>query len=266
MKTEFGLWREQHDELFYKQYENPKGGLHFHSPIELYIVDEGELDVWINDKYARLKKGEISVALSYDSHYYSSSKNTRASLLIIPTHMCKDFLDAIKNKRATSSFIRDPEAAKRIRACYDEIIKDSGNNIKTLGYIYVILGIVMESISFEQVAEKMETQLSSRILLYINEHFKEDISLNSISAVFGYNPSYISRYFKSCFKIGINRYLTIVRLKEAILLMQKKGNSITYCAFESGFNSMRTFYRSFYNEFQCTPGEYMAQLTKGEKI
>ncbi len=28
MKPEFGFWREQHNELFLKQYENPHGVLH----------------------------------------------------------------------------------------------------------------------------------------------------------------------------------------------------------------------------------------------
>jgi AraC-like DNA-binding protein len=120
----------------------------------------------------------------------------------------------------------------------------------------------MESLSFEPISTSIEQQLSSRILFYVNENYKNDISLGSIAAYFGYNPSYISRYFRSCFNVGLNQYITLVRLKYAIILMTESQNSVTYCAFESGFNSMRTFYRAFYNEFKCTPKEYLGNIER----
>ena len=88
---------------------------------------------------------------------------------------------------------------------------------------------------------------------------KKDLTLSSLASKFGYNPSYLSRYFKSCFSIGINNYITKMRLREAVLLMKDHSNNVTYCAYESGFNSLRTFYRAFYSEFQCTPKEYLTK-------
>ena len=74
---------------------------------------------------------------------------------------------------------------------------------------------------------------------------------------FGYSKSYLSRFFKSSFGIGINRYISTIRLKNAIELMHEKKHSITYCALESGFGSMRTFYRDFLTEFGVSPKEYI---------
>ena len=56
---------------------------------------------------------------------------------------------------------------------------------------------------------------------------------------------------------GISQYITMVRLKHAVVLMQDEKHSITYCALESGFNSMRSFYRAFAKEFGCSPKEYI---------
>ena len=56
------------------------------------------------------------------------------------------------------------------------------------------------------------------------------------------------------------KYLTIVRLKNALMLMYEKKHSITYCALESGFSSVRTFYRAFSEEFACSPKEYISQF------
>jgi AraC-like DNA-binding protein len=114
----------------------------------------------------------------------------------------------------------------------------------------------MKNVFFEKITEPSNPTLSSKILTYINENFKSGITPADISAHFGYSQSYISRYFKSCFNTTLVKYLTIIKLKNALLLMHEKKYSHTYCALESGFSSMRTFYRSFYNEFGCSPKEY----------
>lgn len=114
----------------------------------------------------------------------------------------------------------------------------------------------VEICTFERSQKPTDTDLASRILFYIDENFKNDISLSTLANNFGYSSSYISRYFKDCFNIGFNRYLNILRLKNALLLMNKNKYDITYCALESGFNSIHTFYRAFRNEFKCTLKEY----------
>ena len=260
MQPELDIKREQDNQLFWVSYNYISRTIHFHSQIELYFVDEGEISVWVNDKQTILKQGEMSVALSYDAHGYQTVKNSKSSLLMIPTHMCEEFISAIQNKRISNPFIRDKEAVKKLKDCYNKITEESNNKIKRIGYIYVLLGILMEHMNFETLQENIDPSLSSHILLYINENYKKDINLSSIASALGYNSSYLSRYFRSCFNISINRYVTLIRLKEAVILMHEKKHNITYCALESGFNSMRTFYRAFFDEFHCTPKEYLEHL------
>ena len=129
-----------------------------------------------------------------------------------------------------------------------------------MGYIHVILGIVMDSIFFEAGEGAIEPELSTRMLFYINENFRGELSLDALATHFGYTNGYISRYFSACFGVGFSEYLTTLRLKNALVLMNEHRHSVTECAFESGFNSTRTFYRVFRNEFGCSPGEYLAGL------
>ncbi len=256
MKAQFGLEREQKNRLYYVEGKNPNSEFHFHSQIELYFIDEGEVEIWINDQRQVLKAGELSVALSYDAHCYKTVTESGVSCLIIPTDLLGEFLPAIRHKRAGNPFVRNREIFDQLKDCY-QAIKTSKSEIKTRGYLYVILGILMEQMELEDRRESAHSQLSTRILFYINENFRSNITLQSIAGALGYNPSYLSRYFKSCFHIGINQYITMIRLREAVLLMREQKNSIAYCAYESGFNSVRSFYRAFYSEFQCTPKEYL---------
>lgn len=260
LKAEFGITREKNNNLFYKEYINDKGAFHFHSQIELYFVDEGEMEIYVNNKGMLVKEGEMSVALSYDAHSYKTPTSSRSSVFIIPLHVCEEFIKAIEHKRVTNPFITDKEVVSKIKSLIKEIDFTTRNEIKLTGYIYLILGLVMESIGFEKTQDLHNPDLSSKILLYINENFTKEISLASLAAEFGYSESYLSRYFKSYFNISLNQYITIIRLKNALMLMHEKKNTLTYCAFESGFGSMRTFYRVFAEEFGCSPKEYIKKM------
>ena len=262
MQAKFGIERERHNKLYYKRYTNDKGTFHFHSQIELYFVDEGEMEVVVGDQQRTLTGGQMSVALSYDAHAYKTPNASHSSVLIVPPYLCEEFMTAMRHKRVSYPFITDEATVTRIKTFYNRLFDESLNEIERLGYVYVILGIVMAHIDLEASDTAREPELSARLLLYFSEHYKEDITLSSVAAAFGYSASYLSRYFKSCFHVGINRYLTVLRLKNAIMLMHEGRDSITYCALESGFRSMRTFYRCFHEEFGCSPKEYAAQITQ----
>ena len=256
MHAEFGLKRESNNTLFYKEWTNDEGKFHFHSQIELYFVNEGEMEVLIGDQHRLLTAGEMSVALSYNPHGYSTPKSSASAALIIPTYMCEDFVTATKEKRAKAPFITDKAVVTRIKSHVCALTREGINDIEREGHIYVILGIVMDALSLEDASESLDTALSSRVLFYINENFKNEISLASAATHLGYSQSYLSRYFKSRFNITFNKYLTLIRIKNAMMLMHEKKHSITYCALESGFSSVRTFYRVFSEEFDLSPREY----------
>ena len=135
-----------------------------------------------------------------------------------------------------------------------------------MGYIHVILGLVMDKIFLDTDAQSHDSLIPSKMLLYVNENFRSEITLDTLASKFGYHKSYVSRYFKQCFQVGFCEYLSAVRLKNAMILMNEQKHSITHCAMESGFNSMRTFYRVFRDEFGCSPGDYLDRLAANNRL
>jgi AraC-like DNA-binding protein len=119
-----------------------------------------------------------------------------------------------------------------------------------------MLGFIKESLSSESFKDISDSELLSRLFLYIHKNYNKKLSLSSISKAFGYHPAYISTYFKTCVNISIIRYINIVRLKNAVLLMQQSKYIVTQIAMDCGFSSTRTFYRVFRQEFGCSPKEY----------
>lgn len=262
MQAHFDIERERSRELIKEVINDNIDGncpFNFHSQIELYFVEEGEIRAFINDHEKILKKGQMAIAMNYDAHLFRSIKNSKSSILIIPSEICNEFLQTTKGKHINSPFICDVDTVKKIKF-YVDAIKDGCNDIKLRGYLYVILGIVLDNIFITGTEKSFDTEFSSALLIYLNQNFRKKITLDTLSDKFGYSKSYLSRFFKKNFGICLNRYINILKLRHYLLLMQEKKHTNTYCAFESGFDSMGTFYRVFKQEFNSSPGEYFLKI------
>ena len=266
MQAELGVKLELRQRLRISDYHNSNGDFHFHSQIEICYVTEGEVDALVNDHLKRLKKGELSVAMGYDTHRYLSVGDARFTVLVVPPEVCREFETALSGKTIADPFITAGPAADRIGACigeirtYGEWVKKE-NALLTKGNLYLILGLIAQNVTFEEGGSvHTGSDLVSKILIYAQEHYREEISLSLIAAHFGYNENYLSGLFKSSVNIGLLRYINLLRLKNAVTLLQERKYSAEFCASKSGFRSVRTFYRAFRETFGCSPKEYLEKV------
>ena len=256
MQAEFLLSREQNRTLGVSRCTNQNYRLHFHTHIEICLVTEGEEEVWINDRRQVLKAGDFSVAWSYDAHGYRTERASKSLSLVIPPELFREFQPLLAGYRTRENFFTDAVLFEKLRASVESILQTDSELLRK-GYIYVILGILLENVAIEDTQEQTDPTLVSRVLLYLNQSYRENITLQSVAAEFGYHPSYLSRLFKNTLRIGFNHYLTVLRLRETLLLMRAGEKNVTEAALESGFQSLRSFYRCFQVEFGCTPREYL---------
>ena len=261
MQPNFNLQREIKNELVCGISKSSVTPFHFHSHIEFYIVLYGKIEVIVNDKRKILQGGEFSVALSYDAHSYRALGDAKAIYLIIPQSYVKDFTDQLMGRREFFPFIDDPETVKTVTDAASKLIL-GGNELTRRGLIFLILGAILDKLPKDESPHLKPHAPSPEILIYVSNHFREEMSLATVAKEFGYSASYLSRMFSETFGISFKKYLTLTRLREAVLLLQSADMSITECAMESGFSSMRSFYRAFRDEFATTPKEYYANIRK----
>ena len=260
MQATFHIKRERMQHFHIEHYRQMDGFLHFHSPIEILLVRKGVAEVWIGGEYALLRANDIAVVPSYEAHqFHSAGEGAECTDLFIPPHLCPAFSEAMQYKRAHHPFLRDGQTAQQIRTAAKELEREDLNSIEQQGYIQVILGAVLRSLTLEELHTPQDTDLPTKLLFYIHEHYKEEITTVTLARALGYSPSHLAKAFRTRFRLCIGQYVNTVRLKNAVMLMRKGGRSMTDCALESGFLSLRTFYRVFAEEFGCAPRDYLKQ-------
>lgn len=101
-----------------------------------------------------------------------------------------------------------------------------------------------------------ETGFCLRVLDYIKEHYRENLSSSSTAADLFYEKSYFCRLFKRNFGISFSRYLLAYRINKSKELLADKEKSIARIALDTGFSGSSYFVKAFRNLNGITPKKF----------
>ena len=104
--------------------------------------------------------------------------------------------------------------------------------------------------------------LVNKVAKYIQKNFRSNISLDSLSETFSISKSYLSRRFKTVFGIGINDYITYIRLLHAEKLLQTTDYPITQIAAECGYSDSNYFSTAFKNFKGMTARQFKKEQSR----
>lgn len=91
---------------------------------------------------------------------------------------------------------------------------------------------------------------------YVDEHFKDNISVAGIAKALGASEDYLSHSFSKHTGNPLGRYIAGVRTGHAMYLLRENKYGIAEIAFETGFQSLSQFNRTFKNLRGMAPGEF----------
>ena len=233
---------------------------HFHSNLELIYQLEGDTEATINGSTHILRPGEASIAGSYDIHRYVPLGKTTAILLIIPISLVPSFASLIKGKAFDRHFLTDGAAGRQVRAAAEMLVEENerGDPLVSKGYAYAILGILCRELGLVSQPKTGNTDLAREILVYLEQHYLEELNIEKLARAFGYNKDYLSRFFNAYLGYGFNRYLNLLRSRHAARLIDQTDQPLTDIAYQSGFSNYRTFNRAFSTVYGLTPSLYKA--------
>ncbi len=99
-------------------------------------------------------------------------------------------------------------------------------------------------------------QMLKKIILFVREHFSENITIEKAAAEVEYSPSHFMRFFKQETGHSFVEYLNEYRIAYAGYLLKESSDAIGEIASRCGFDNFSYFIRLFKRKNGVTPKEY----------
>ncbi|MGN0500431.1 MAG: helix-turn-helix transcriptional regulator [Ruminococcus sp.] len=110
-----------------------------------------------------------------------------------------------------------------------------------------------------------DNSYAKKAIEYIDMHYREDISLATISDYIGLTPTYFANIFKKITNTSFIHFLNVVRLEKALADIIHNDMSVKDAAEQNGFSSVKSLISYCKQVYGCTPGEYKKRVSNEKK-
>ena len=240
---------------------------HWHRSIEIFALFVGGLGFYVDEARYSLRPGEFMLVNSNEIHSIFSPKRNQTVVLQIPlTTFEKYYTDEKFIYFSHSSRLQDEEVMHLLRDMYHTYHeKPCGYELKVQGQFYMLLYILVTKYRETDVNEKViqnsrKLDRLSQITAYMEENYREDISLESLAEIFGYSATYLSRMFRKYAKTNYKACLDDIRLEHAVKDLADTRLPIGEVVLRNGFPNSRAFVKVFKKRYGMLPKEYRRMM------
>ncbi len=219
---------------------------HFHNAVEMKFIISGRYFTSVGSVKKEIGAGEIIFVNSRQIHYYYNLGKTEYYTVVFDQR----FLSNVCGKgRVFPNFMQLSEKAfPFIKEMFESMYDDWDNMSKSrkIGFIYRLIGTVAQYYDSVEAQVDDSEHMAINIMQYIQEHYAEDLTLDSLSQKFGYTRNYFSYLFHKYIGMNLREYLNRRRIDAAIKLLEEKPGVPLYAVAEKvGYKSWVTFYRAY---------------------
>ena len=250
---------------------NAKCDDHIHGNFyEITYVFSGKGKIYTNDKCANVTKGDLYFSHPQEKHRIESNDAEPLRYFFIAFNVNHDsplqsildqsrMLSNDEKKRVyrtnsvLSHFQHLLSEINEKAAFYEMVIE---YELKTVILKTLRLIITHESIAYQHMTSNHNQLLCFNIINYIDNHFLNIDNATSLSGIFGYNYTYLSRFFKKKTGETISSYILNKKLEMAKQMLETSNVSITEIANELKYSSIHVLTRAFKKKYHITPTAY----------
>lgn len=162
-------------------------------------------------------------------------------------------------------YLLKPVSDEELFMCLDEAVQRVSFRLNN-ETLYTEVRNKMDDTSQDMLSdERMEDEtdrsiknqvISKKILQYIDEHYREDISLQELAEFLNYSEAYFSTVFKQCFDQNFTVFLSKYRVEKARKLLEDITINVKEISEEVGYRDSNYFSKVFKRITGVTPSEY----------
>lgn len=247
---------------------------HWHEHIEILFFKVGGSFILVGEELIKAEDGDIFIINPSEIHVVKYGKKISEFYfyLISPTFFGSeaddiygDMWKKIVNREIQfKHLIRNDEKARRILT---DIIneyenKEKGYQLAIKGMIYDFYAYLYRKYSYTKdvhVENSTNNSIDERfksILSYIEENYKSDLSLVTLSRLYGVEKSYFCRLFKKMTGTTVSAYVNDFRMILAERELLDTDKTISDIAADVGYGDVAYFSRTFKKKFGISPKVY----------
>lgn len=244
---------------------------HMHATTQILILLKGELELTLENSTYHMKKDDIIIINPRQVHKIESNGNSLLLSVFLDVHGFLDEEDT-GNIIFQLNSVENPNSARydTIRYLINSIIRlNSQNNVNSIhntkAIAYSLFAQLMNEFKVELSNDRIALKQYDTITMvttYINDYYKQCLTLSDISKHFNYTTSYLSKLFKNKLNTTFIDYYDNLRINYSLDQLLLTNSSIEEIAENNGFENSRSYVRAFQNIFKCYPSLYRKQHKK----
>ena len=243
--------------------------VHLHIHMEIYYVVRGKIEVTVESETQLLSKGDMTVIFPNRVHGRAvvRSEDTLVIVIVAQPAFAGDFRKLVLDFAPKTPFFSSNGITNDVENSVKKIFEITNTNRSeppeyrdTLlkSFMQIILSSLIPGMELIR-HNRRDYDAIQRAVGFIMENFSEPISLEMVASHAGVTKNHLSSIFSGKMGMVFSDYLCKIRLGHACELLHGTDKSITEIAFESGFNTLRTFNRVFYSNYAITPSRFRRQ-------
>ena len=239
---------------------------HIHQCTEIIYVINGNLSLTVGNERRVIGAGDIALIPPFVPHKFDRSPDLLLWLCVFSNDLLFDFLprEYLYKRRSSACF----HISDRLASFLSGALPDSKEEMVPFNYTErrKIMSILFPIINeyMENTEESNDTNsnhsLLSNVLLYLDRHYSDALTIKDVAKALGYTPRHISRQISTLKEYNFRSLLNCFRIEHAKLMMRKSDAKLIDIAMNCGFTSERTFFRAFIDSEKITPNEYRKLL------
>ncbi len=233
----------------------------FHKQVEIGFITEGEALLSLEEETYRLQKGDLYLAFPNIVHSLFSSP-AKGIVFIAEAELFPSLTRKLSRFKPKTPILRKDKIPPTVEHMFHRLAalaEKHPNSHPELfsGYANAILGEVLLGAELEE--RSGDDDLLQSMMLFLLNHYAEDISLDQMAKAVGYSKWYLSKVISSTFRCNFRTLVNSYRISMAQSLLLSTRNSINSIAYECGFKNQSSFNRVFLEISGVTPSIFRQQ-------
>lgn len=260
---------------------------HYHSEYEILYLLESTGTRFVADHVEEFGPGDMVMVAGNTPHYwrnddryYQGDPDLRARRIVVqfPQDFLKPHIDTYPEFQAIKGLLlRSEKGIRFLPPQSDEIGRMLLELLDLKGFRQVvrlleILQVMAANKNYKLLASEgyhperhnISDNRMQKISRFLSYKYREQVTLGEVAEIAGMHPTAFCRYFREKTGKQLSAYLSELRVGYACKLLMHDNMQISQICYETGFNNLSNFNRTFKKITGLTPSKYQEQVKKGE--